>query len=53
MPDPKPWDPSQPLESADDEEEAQRRAKARARVDFLTEEAKKKQPPTKKKGIFD
>lgn len=53
MADPKEWNPAEPLADANDEEEAQRRAKARARVDFLTEELKKKQPAQKKKGIFD
>jgi hypothetical protein len=50
---PKEWNPSMPLEG-DDEEEAQRRARARARVDYLTEDLKKKASEKKgKKGIFD
>ena len=47
------WNPSKPLENKEDEDEAQRRAKAKARVDFLVEENRKKVLPAKKKGLFD
>lgn len=47
------WDPSKPLEDDEDEEEVQRRAKAKARLEYLTDEAKKKQKPAKKKGLLD
>jgi hypothetical protein len=36
--DPKPWTPDQPLEDADDENEAQVRAKRAARLKFLEEQ---------------
>ena len=46
--DPKPWTPDQPLEDADDETEAQVRAKRAARLKHL-EESYAKPPETEKK----
>ena len=45
--DPKPWTPDQPLEDADDEAEAQVRARRSARLKYLEEQVSK--PPAKDK----
>ena len=54
--DPKPWDPSQPLEDEEDEKEVQRRARATARLDFVREELSKKKKsggsPDKKSSLW-
>ena len=48
------WDPSKPLEDKDLEEEAQSRAKQRARLKYLEDENLAKiKKETKKKGFFD
>lgn len=49
--DEKEWDPSKPLDD-EDEEEVQRRAKAKLRLDYLLNEANKKSKP-KKRGLLD
>jgi hypothetical protein len=46
----KPWTPADPLEDQDDEEEVQAKARAKARLDYLTGEYNK--PPEKKKKKF-
>jgi hypothetical protein len=49
----KPWTPDQPLEDADDETEAQVRAKRAARLKHLEESySKPAEPPKKKKTAF-
>lgn len=47
------WDPTKPLADEEDEAEVQRKANARARLDHLVEEAKKKVKKEKKRGMLD
>jgi hypothetical protein len=49
---PKPWTPDQPLEDADDETEAQVRAKRAARLKHLEGQYEKPAEPPKKKKAF-
>jgi hypothetical protein len=54
MADPEKWTPDKPLSEKDDEDEVQREARARARLNFLvTDYSKPATPaPKKRKGIF-
>jgi hypothetical protein len=47
------WDPSQPLEDKEAEEEAQRRSQASARVEYLKQKALENAKKPSKKGFFD
>jgi hypothetical protein len=49
MAEPKEWDPSQPLEDKEEEEQVARTAKARARVKFLENQETEKLTKAKKK----
>jgi hypothetical protein len=47
---PKEWTPDQPLEDEEDEKEVQRRARANARLNHLTEQITKPKAPKGKEG---